>query len=212
MVVAARDTIDTLLKRLGVPATRVRLWPSPGTATEGDCIAANEAGSFCELVDGTLVEKPVGNAEEYLGLVLTTMIYNYVVPRRLGVVGNSKFMFRMVDGNIRLPDVSFTPAQRLPLPMPPIGDWCPDLCVEVLSPSNSSREMAVKRAEFFASGARVCWEINARLRTAKIFSSPTGFTPVSVRGYLSAPAVLPGFRISLAKAFREYDSIMALGT
>lgn len=34
---------------------------------------------------------------------------------------------------------------------------CPELCVEVISPSNSPREMAAKRGLYFAQGAKEVW-------------------------------------------------------
>jgi hypothetical protein len=54
----ATETIGDLLKRLGnIPAHRVRLHPTPGSATEKDVIdVLNRENRPCELVEGTLVE------------------------------------------------------------------------------------------------------------------------------------------------------------
>src|SRR5437667_14303 len=56
----ASRTVGDLLRDLGdVPAGRVLLWPTPGKATEQDLLHLLEhEGRACELVDGTLVEKP----------------------------------------------------------------------------------------------------------------------------------------------------------
>ena len=63
-----------LLRRLGnIPAHRVRLHPPPGTATEKDLIRNNESlfrTAICELVDGTLVEKPVGWEESAIAVLI----------------------------------------------------------------------------------------------------------------------------------------------
>ena len=50
------ETIADLLTRLGnVPANRVRLHPTPGTATEKDLIRVlDHENRPCELVEGTL--------------------------------------------------------------------------------------------------------------------------------------------------------------
>ncbi len=58
-------TIADLLKRLGnIPANRVRLHPTPGTATEKDLLEIlDRENRPCELVEGTLVEKPMGFEE-----------------------------------------------------------------------------------------------------------------------------------------------------
>ena len=59
------DTVADLLKRLGnIPANRVRLVPTPGTATERDVLAVLDREKRpCELIEGTLVEKVMGYGE-----------------------------------------------------------------------------------------------------------------------------------------------------
>ena len=59
---------------------------------------------------------------------------------------------------VRVPDVAWRSAAALcahgyvsPLPV------APELCVEVLSDSNSDAEMAAKRAAYFAAGAQEVW-------------------------------------------------------
>ena len=46
-------TVDELIRELGVPASRIRMTPLPGTATEKDLLRTNgrKDGIF-ELVDG----------------------------------------------------------------------------------------------------------------------------------------------------------------
>ena len=48
-------TIANVLARLpGLPADRIRVYPSPGTATEQDVFEAEaRSGRICELIDGT---------------------------------------------------------------------------------------------------------------------------------------------------------------
>jgi len=68
-------TLGDLLRRLGdVPADRVRLAPAPGTATLRDLLRPENEG--CELVEGALVEKPVGIRESFLASWLITLLNN----------------------------------------------------------------------------------------------------------------------------------------
>ena len=55
-------TVADLLRRLGgVPASRVRLVPTPGTATEKDVInVLDRENRPCELVEGRWWRKPWG--------------------------------------------------------------------------------------------------------------------------------------------------------
>src|SRR6266851_3638078 len=63
------ETMEDLVRGLGgVPLERILLKPAPGTATEKDLIAALQGPRkrICELVDGVLVEKPLGTLEAIL--------------------------------------------------------------------------------------------------------------------------------------------------
>ena len=68
-VVPDPETIAELLKQLGdIPPERVRLKPTPGTATKRDLLRLLDKFNIqCELVDGTLVEKAMGQIESRLG-------------------------------------------------------------------------------------------------------------------------------------------------
>src|SRR5580658_5547384 len=81
-------TIADLLKRLGnIPANRVRLHPTPGTATEKDLLEVlDHENRPCELVEGTLVEKAKGFDESKLALKIGTFLNIFVLPRKLGIV------------------------------------------------------------------------------------------------------------------------------
>lgn len=203
-----RKTVAELLHDLGdIPAHRVRAYPPPGTATEADAVWVNEHEAACELVNGTIVEKAVGVPEDFLGSYLTHLLMVFVLPRRLGMVVTGRPQFRMPLGNLREPDVSFTVRDRLPNPLPQVGGWCPDLCVEVLSPDNTRREMALKRAEYFQAGCRLVWEIYPRTRTAATFTAPDTSTALDPTGVLDGGDVLPGFALPLRDLFAALDAL-----
>ena len=195
-----------LLTSLGdIAIERVRLFPTPGTATEADAVYECETGLLCELVNGTLVEKVMGYPQSSLGSVLLMFLGVHAFPRNAGMPGMADALHRMEGGNLRLPDVSFTLRERLPNPLPQVAGWCPDLCVEILSPSNTRREMATKRVEYFASGCRLVWEIDPRTRTADVYTAPDVHMHLDTDGVLDGGDVLPEFRLPLAELFATYD-------
>jgi Uma2 family endonuclease len=152
-------TLADLLQRLGhIPLERIRFRPPLGTATERDVleIAAREH-RLCELVDGVLVEKPVGYGESILATFIARMLGNFVAPRNLGHVTGEQGMVRLFPGLIRIPDVAFASWNRFPQrrwTREPIPDLVPDLAVEVLSDSNTPAEMSVKVSEYLSAGVR----------------------------------------------------------
>jgi Putative restriction endonuclease len=132
---AGTTTIGDLLKRLGnIPSERLRLHPTPGTATERDVLAVlDRENQPCALVEGTLVEKTTGYEESEIAGLLLTFLNNFVRPRKLGVVTGADGTIRLFPGLVRIPDVAFAswscfPDRRRPKARTP--QLAPDLVVE----------------------------------------------------------------------------------
>lgn len=77
----------------------------------------------------------------------------------------------------------------------------PDLAVEVMSPSNTRREMDEKVALYFGAGARGVWIFNPKKRTVAVYASPSDVQILSERDTLDGGEVLPGFELELSKLF-----------
>jgi Uma2 family endonuclease len=200
-------TVAELLHRLGdISPERVRLQPTPGSATERDLLKPE--GRLCELVDGTLVEKTMGYDESMLAVELASLLLAFVKRHRLGEVTGADGTFRLMPGLVRIPDIAFTSRARLPKksePRQPIPDLAPDLAVEVLSRSNTKKEMARKLREYFAVGVRLVWFIDPRDRSALVYTLPTRKTKLVESQSLDGGDVLPGFRLSLRELFECLD-------
>jgi Uma2 family endonuclease len=199
-------TIAELLARLGdVPARRVRLRPYPGTATEQDVIDLRERERLLyELVDGTLVEKGMGYPESLLAMYLGSLITSFVIRHRLGVVAGEAGMMRLWPGRVRIPDLSFASWERLPnrrWPNKPIADFAPDLAVEVLSKSNTRREMAGKLREYFEAGVRLVWYVDPKKQVVTVYTAPDQSTVLRIDDTLDGGDVLPGFALPLRDLF-----------
>ncbi|MCH5376487.1 MAG: Uma2 family endonuclease, partial [Planctomycetes bacterium] len=64
---------------------RIHLYPWPGLATEKDVVEIHaRTGRLCELVDGILVEKPMGFYESAIAIAIGRSIGNYLEVRNLG--------------------------------------------------------------------------------------------------------------------------------
>lgn len=204
---AAIETAADLFRRLGgVPASRVRLKPAPGTATEEDLVAAldGEPKLICELVDGVLVEKAMGTPEGLQGGLVFRRLGDYTEANDLGLVFPADSPFRLQIGLVRLPDVSFIPWDRIPgdeFPTDAVSRLIPTLTVEVLSPDNTRAEVARKLVEYFDAGVELAWVINPRTKTAKVHTSAKKSKALDEAGILDGGAVVPGFRLPLADVF-----------
>jgi len=87
----------------------------------------------------------------------------------------------------------------------PVPDLHPDLAFEVLSPSNTRREMEKKRVDYFDWGTQLVWQLDPTTRTMQVFTAPETATTIERTGTLDGGAVLSGFTLPLAKLFENAD-------
>jgi len=204
-------TVGDLLERLGnVPAWRVLLHPTPGTATVDDVIRMDaHQDRLCELVEGTLVEKAMGFDESDIAALIITALNLFVRPRKLGIVTAPDGPFELFGGLVRYPDVAFISWERLPnrkRPKVPVPHLAPDLTVEVLSKSNTPAEIRRKLGEYFDAGVRLAWVIDPKKRTAHVYRSARRSSLVRENQSLDGGDVLPGVSVRLADLFRDHEA------
>jgi len=188
-----------------VPLERIVFDPWPGTATEADVIRLDDhEDRLCELVDGTLVEKAMGYLESLIAARIIVLLSKFVSPRKLGLVSAPDGMMRILARRVRIPDVAFVSFDRLPggeIPTAPIPDLVPDLAVEVLSESNTPREMQNKLQEYFTAGTRLVWYVEPKSRSVDVYTSTTQMIRVSGDQLLGGGDVLPGFEVKVSEIF-----------
>ena len=201
---AKPDTLADVLRELGdIPPHRILWTPFPGTATEADALACLDGDNkrLVELIDGTLVEKAMGNRESHVGVVLSTLLSTFATVNDVGIIGGADSLLRILPEQLRLPDVVFTAWDTLPTPdahLQPVGDYVPDLLVEVLSAGNTAGEIARKIREYFRGGARLVWVFEPDDRTVTVYTSARRSRVLTATDTLDGGTVLPGFTLPLA--------------
>ena len=206
-------TVADLVAGLGgVPLERIWMTPTPGTATEADVVRVVESADkrLVELVDGTLVEKAMGQRESRVTAELIYQLVGYTKQHDIGWVSVPDGMTRVSGGNVRMPDAAFYPFSMYPDETGPnekVASVSPALAVEVLSESNTVAEIAKTLAEFFASGTTLAWVIDPEKRAAKVYTSATKFTTLDDAGALDGQGILPGFLCPLTDLFAAGDHL-----
>lgn len=111
----------------------------------------------------------------------------------------------MPCGHNSATDVSFVSWSRLPagqVPDQAMLALAPDLAIEVISPSNTRREMERKLAASFEAGAREVWYVYPRPPPEVwVYSSPEQYRVIGGEEVLTSAAVLPGFELDLKRLF-----------
>lgn len=103
---------------------------------------------------------------------------------------------------IRGADVAYFPMERLPEGKFPLSgiDIKPQVCVEVLSPSNTYAEMAAKREEYLACGVEEVWVVDPEKRAVDVYRRDTSQLRFEENDTLTSRA-LPGFSVAVSDFF-----------
>lgn len=200
-------TVADFVRELGgIPHSRIRLEPAPGTASENDFLAIGKP--VCELVDGALVEKPIGYFEGRLATILIWYIETWLTTNNIGYCNGEGAYARLQYGLVRIPGMSFIRWERVcdhTVPRDPICGVLPNLAVEVLSPSDTSAEIERKRREYFASAVELVWIVDPEMIEVEVWTSAKDCHILTVDDVLDGGAVLPGFRLSIREWFQRSE-------
>ena len=176
--------------------------PYPGMPiTEDELMRLPRDGRKWEMEDGRLTAQPTSIKHEEIAINLILMLGAF--SRGRGILTGGQGGFRMKDGNVRAPDVSYTRKERFPGGHAPetFGDLAPDLCVEIISPSERRGQMSRKVREYFDTGAVQVWHIFPERQEVVVCTSPTDVQTLGADSFLDAGGLLPGFSCRVADLF-----------
>lgn len=169
------------------------------TATEADLRRMPNDGRKYELVDGEIRVSPAGTRHGQVCVNLLLRLGGFAKKRRLGHVFDSSTGFRLPDGNVRSPDLSFVARGRYKAERVPDGfsDLVPDLAVEVLTPDDRARAVLDKVGEYLQAGVRLVLVVDPKRERAAVYRSLTDVTNLRPEDVVDVGQVVPGFRLKL---------------
>lgn len=183
------------------PHPTVPAAPAGRRLSEDEFMRLPDDGRKYELVDGELKEVPTSFLHDTIGIQLAVRLQPFARGR--GFLAGSQAGFRMASRNVRCPDVSFTRKERLPGGKPPdtFGDAAPDLCIEIISPSEERADMQRKVREYFASGAEQVWHLFPDARQVIVYRAPDDSATLEAADEITGGDLLPGFACRVADLF-----------
>ena len=187
---------------MAIAETEIQQKIQPGMQiTEEELMRLPKDGRKWELVDGRLTEVPTEWEHDIFGVNLILLMGP--LTRGLGFMSSGQAGFRMSEGNVRAPDVSYTRKGRIPggIPARGFGSAAPDLCVEFISPSEKAADMARKVRDYFEGGAEQVWHIFPEEQRVVVFTSPTETRTLNAGDTLTAEGILPGFSCRVSEIF-----------
>lgn len=132
---------------------------------------------------------------------LTTLLSEFVAPRRLGIVCAPQTTFAMRgDPATREPDLAFVAREHVPADLDADATFAPDLAVEVVSRTDTYDAVATKVGQYLDSGTQLVWVVRPKDRTVE--AHRRGMIPTLLgAGLLSGDPVLPGLDIDIDGIF-----------
>lgn len=164
----------------------------------------NDVFYIDEVSHGTLVREPrPGNQHGEIVAELTFALRLYLEHHPIGrVVTEGGFLLSRSPLTVRGPDVAFIRTQRVPAEKnPSFFEGAPDLAIEVVSPSNRGGELLQKVAEFLEAGTQTAWVVYPKTRSVAEHQTDGGIRIYGVDDVLTAPDLLPGFQLAVARIF-----------
>jgi Uma2 family endonuclease len=182
---------------------------SPARITADEFLDMPESEG-AELVDGEIVEVPMGSLSSWLGGQLFGLINAFAIAHRLGWVFPQETGIAVWEEDphrVRKPDLTFVRRNRLP--GGPSEGWLtvvPDLVVEVVSPGDRVGDLERKLQEHREAGIPLIWVIYPATKSAHVMGAKKARAEFGADGVLDGGDILPGFTCELAALFAAAEA------
>jgi Uma2 family endonuclease len=161
----------------------------------------NTARNF-EFINGEIVEKMVSNQKSSrIAARLLALIDTYAMQHEIGWVTDAQGGYRV--GNERyIPDAAYVSKTRQPEPSDDAyNPIAPDLAVEVISPTDSYKEVSRKVTHYRAANATV-WVALPDEQEIEVHVPGQPVQILKINDTLNGGTVLPGFSVPLTRIFQ----------
>ena len=162
------------------------------------------------LIDGELFwTMPPGGVHGDLAAEITYRLKSFAIGHDLGKFTVETGYHPPDDRyTVLAPDVAFISKARAPLPFPEkFVPTMPDLVVEIVSPTDSLKEIRRKAAVYLANGTAIVWIVLPAEQGVYVCRASEGaglnIEFVGRDGSLSGEAVLPGFELEIKLLFPD---------
>ena len=174
--------------------------------TAADLLRLGGQGVRGELIRGVLCETmPTGELHGKIVTRLVGALFSFVEPRGLGTLfaADSGVWLERDPDTVREPDIAFTSVEKLPLDAWNTGyaEVVPDLVVEIVSSSDSRREVHDKAHMWLSHSVRLVWVVHPETRTIDIYQPVEAVVTLGEQEALDGLDVLTGFTCAVSAVF-----------
>ena len=154
-----------------------------------------------EFIGGDIVEVVSNSKSSNTGLLIGSFITIHVHKHDLGHTTGADGGYQVGDERY-IPDMGFISKERMPeLEDASYISIAPDLALEIISPTDSTRQITFKVANYLASNTTV-WVVYPHDEEVEIYAPNQAVVKLTKEDELDGGTILPGFKLSLKKVFK----------
>jgi Uma2 family endonuclease len=173
--------------------------------TYDDYLTLPDSGPRYQLMDGNLVLSPAPNVphQRILGLLYRTL-FEFTSRNNLGETFFAPIDVVLNSENVVQPDLLFIAKNRASIVERSGIKGVPDLCVEILSPSNRELDLKAKKALYARFGVSEYWIVDPEAETVFVWRPADNANKPAATLFKSdtlASPLLPGFALDLNSVF-----------
>ncbi|MEA5503204.1 Uma2 family endonuclease [Halotia wernerae UHCC 0503] len=152
-----------------------------------------------------IVMPPTGSDTGNRNLDIEGQLWLWNRQTKLGKAFNSSTGFHLPNGANRSPDAAWVKLERWQILTPQeregFAPICPDLVVELRSPSDNIETLRAKMREYMENGAHLGWLIDRKSRKVEVYRLGQDVEILKNPTTLSGEDVLPGFVLDLTEVW-----------
>jgi Uma2 family endonuclease len=174
--------------------------------TADELLAMPDDGYCYDLVKGELrMSPPPGSEHGEVAMNLAAPLHQHVRSNNLGVVYAAETGFKLESDpdTVRAPNIAFVRREKIEETGRGVGyrPGAPDLVVEVLTPSDRTKQVEEKVKQWIETGAKLVWVVSPRLHTVTVYRPGTDIVTLTEKDNLNGGDVVPGFEIKVGEIF-----------
>lgn len=154
-----------------------------------------------------IIMSPTGSESGKFNISLAAQVWNWNNQTKLGVVFDSSTGFKLYNGAVRSPDVSWVSlakwnrlSKQQQRTFAPIA---PDFVIELMSPTDDINELKNKMKEYMNCGVRLGWLINPDEKQVEIYRQQEKSELLNNPQTLSGEQILPNLIVDLEDIFED---------
>lgn len=154
-----------------------------------------------EYIGGEIVAVVSNSKSSNLGLLIGSFVTVFVHTNALGHTTGSDGGYEVGDERY-IPDMGFISKARMPkLESAAYLSKAPDLAIEVVSPTDSSRQITIKVGNYLAAKTTV-WVVYPEDEEVEIYAPNQPVQKLTKTDTLDGGSILPGFKLPLKTIFK----------